>query len=83
MDALDRTKVLALIRHLRARAGAGLEILPERLATRFRLDPFVVARLIEAELGGARAERVPIRPVAAHRAPTRELAPGSGRGVVE
>lgn len=80
MDAVDRTRILALIQYVRSRLAAGMEISSDELARRFRLDQFVVDRLLESELGRAQGESAE----QAHpRGPTREMAPASGSEIVD
>lgn len=75
-----------MIRHLRTRSRAGLEISPSELATRFRLDAFIVERLIEQELGRSDDIHMPRAPDPSaddpepHR-PTREMSPPIGTGL--
>jgi len=80
MDAVDRTRILALIQYVRSRLAAGMEISPDELARRFRLDQFVVERLLESELGRAPRE---VADEAAPRGPTREMAPAAGSEIIE
>ena len=84
MDAVTRTRVLALIRHLRTRRQAGLEISSSELSRRFRLDAFIVERLIEQELGHpddmTRLSDPSTDDAEPHR-PTREMSPPIGTGL--
>lgn len=70
--------MLALIRHVRTRRAAGLEISPEELALRFGLDAFVTRKLIDAEL-----ERYPngTIDIASCTRDTREMTPATGSGI--
>jgi hypothetical protein len=61
--------------------AAGLEISADDLAGRFRLDAFVVERLLEAERG--RPQRAPTDDPGIARGPTREMVPATGSGVVD
>lgn len=79
MDAVDRTRILALIQYVRSRLAAGMEISSDELARRFRLDQFVVERLLESELGRDRHSAEEGHP----RGPTREMEPASGSEIVE
>jgi hypothetical protein len=75
VDDVTRTRILALIRHLRTRVQAGLPIAAPELAERFRLDAFLVERLIEGELGLSRPAPAD---APASQAQTREMPPPAG-----
>jgi hypothetical protein len=80
MDAVDRTRILALIQYVRSRMAAGMEISSDDLARRFRLDQFVVERLLERERGRPEREAAG---EGGPRGPTREMAPASGSEAAE
>lgn len=60
---------------------AGLELSADDLARRFRLDLFVVERLLESERGRTASEAVV--PAAGAQKATREMAPATGSGIVD
>jgi hypothetical protein len=70
--------MLALIRHIRSRRAAGMEISPEELALRFGLDAFVTRKLVDSEL-----ERHPngTIDIASCTRETREMTPATGSGL--
>lgn len=78
MDAATRTRILALIRHIRTRRADGLEISPNELALRFGLDAFITRKLVDEELGREHSGTID---VASCTRETREMVPPTGSGL--